>query len=131
MVQFLFGVLRIPLPQFNFRNIRLYRPLPTGPQDPRSVADRWIRSLEDETGCISISTAFNRQTGAASGTDAGPSALHSRFGDNGDSMEARKYIPDFMRSSYEEALRRAQKDIRIACIILVSDEHQDVSEFKK
>ena len=32
---------------------------------------------------------------------------------------------------YEEAMRACQRDLRIGCIIIVSEEHEDISEFKR
>lgn len=40
-------------------------------------------------------------------------------------------LPDFTLGSYDEALRTCQKEARIGCIILVSEEHDDVTEFKR
>lgn len=128
-------MLRIPIPQFRFANLNFYRPLPTGPIDPRSVADRWVRALEEETGAVCISRANTAGVAASSGTDAGPSSLTSRPGTSGRegqvSEEARKLLPDFTLGSYEEILRICQREAKIACIILVSEEHDDVNEFKR
>ena len=45
--------------------------------------------------------------------------------------DGRKILPDFMLGSYEEMLRVCKKDARIGCVVLVSEEHDDVSEFKR
>jgi FAS-associated factor 2 len=133
--RFIFGVLRIPIPQLPFTSLNFYRPLPSGPSDPRSVADRWVRALEEETGAVCISRAGVAAAGASSGTDAGPSSLTSRTGgstnDEDIFEEGRKLLPDFTLGSYEEVLRMCQRETKIACIILVSDEHDDVAEFKR
>ncbi|KAI0056155.1 hypothetical protein BV25DRAFT_1903364 [Artomyces pyxidatus] len=128
--RFIFQTLRIPFPRLPFSSLNFYRPLGgrAGPSDPYSVADRWVRSLEDETGAQCLS----RAPANASGLDAGPSSLpgsgdlRSRYGAVG-----RRMLPDFVLGSYEEALRICQKEARIGCIILVSDEHDDVPDFKR
>lgn len=133
--RFVFGILRIPIPQLRFASLNFYRPLPSGPSDPRSVTDRWVRALEEETGAVCISRAGVTAAGASSGTDAGPSSLTSRAGvatDGGEVFdEGRKLLPDFTLGSYEEILRLCQREAKIACVILVSEEHDDVTEFKR
>ena len=73
--------------------------------------------------------------GASSGTDAGPSSLTSRTGasavDGGVFEDGRKLLPDFTLGRYEEILRLCQREAKIACVILVSEEHDDVTEFKR
>jgi hypothetical protein len=70
---------------------------------------------------------------AAAGTssDAGPSNLTSRAGVSADDgvvfKEVRKLLPDFTLGSYERFLKIFQ---RREDVILVSDEHDDVTEFK-
>ncbi|KAF7977538.1 hypothetical protein HWV62_16732 [Athelia sp. TMB] len=132
--RFIFGVLRIPFPQIRFSGLNFYRPLPSGPSDPRSVSDRWVRALEDETGAVCYSRAGATTNGASSATDAGPSTLTTRAGagTNGESFdEGVKKLPDFTLGSYEDILRIAQRENRIACVVLVSEEHDDVAEFKR
>lgn len=132
--RFIFGVLRIPIPQLRFGSLNFYRPLPSGPTDPRSVADRWVRALEEETGAVCISRAGTAGVAAATGRDAGPSSLSSRgrIPNDGDSSEdGGKILPDFTLGSYEEFLSICQREARIACVILVSEEHDDVTEFKR
>ncbi|EIN08112.1 hypothetical protein PUNSTDRAFT_88916 [Punctularia strigosozonata HHB-11173 SS5] len=129
MLRFIFGILRIPFPRLNFTgSLSTYRP-PSGPSfgqvDPRTAADRWVRALEEETGAICA-------TGAASGVSAngnstGSSTLTHRHAED----DGRKSLPDFVRSSYEQALKLCEREARIGCIVLVSDEHDDVPEFKR
>jgi FAS-associated factor 2 len=73
--------------------------------------------------------------GASSGTDAGPSNLTPRTrasANDGQVFEdGRKLLPDFALGSYEEILRMCQRETKIACVILVSEEHDDVAEFKR
>jgi FAS-associated factor 2 len=84
---------------------------------------------------VCISRAGIASIVASSGTDAGPSTLTSRTaasGVDGEGFdEGRKLLPDFTLGSYEEVLRMCQRGAKIACVILVSDEHDDVAEFKR
>ena len=64
-------------------------------------------------------------TGAEAGP--GPSTLSRRHEESRDI----KQLPDFFIGSYESALRTAEKERRIFCAILVSEEHDDVLEFKR
>ncbi|KAJ7049462.1 hypothetical protein C8F01DRAFT_1002299 [Mycena amicta] len=117
LLRFIFGVLRIPLPRPFAFNLALFRPRRSPPRS--AGADRWVRELEEETGAQCIS-ASGVHTGSA-----GPSTLSHR------APTDRKVLPDFTLGTYEEALRVCQRDIRIGCIILVSEEHDDVPEFKR
>lgn len=120
LLRFVFGVLRIPLPRPFAFNLALFRPRRTPPRGDGG-ADRWVRELEEETGALCMSAH-------ASGVDvgaAGPSTLTHR------APSDRKVLPDFTLGTYEDALRTCQRDIRIACIVLVSEEHDDVPEFKR
>ena len=58
--------------------------------DPRSVADWWVRALEEETGAVCIGLAGVPVRDASLGMDAGPSNLASRMAmsaDKGDVFE--------------------------------------------
>jgi FAS-associated factor 2 len=61
--------------------------------------------------------------------------LTSRTGtsaiDGGVFEDGRKLLPDFTLGSYEEILRLCQREAKIACVIMVSEEHDDVTEFKR
>lgn len=96
--------------------------------------DRWLRELEEETGAISIgrlkqprgtTSSFNTEPGQSSS-----SSLTSRR-TNGQTDDGRKLLPDFTISTYEEMLRLCQREMKIGCVILVSEEHDDVLEFKR
>ncbi|KAJ7432072.1 hypothetical protein B0H11DRAFT_2179967 [Mycena galericulata] len=117
LFRFVFGVLRIPLPRPFAFNLALFRPRRAPPRGDGG-ADRWVRELEEETGAQCMSAS-----GVDAGT-AGPSTLTHRTND-------RKVLPDFTLGTYEDALRVCQRDTRIACIVLVSEEHDDVPEFKR
>ena len=130
--RFIFGILRIPLPQFRFTNLNFYRPL-----RPRASAsggpDRWLRELEEETGAISISRSnLARGTTSSVATDAGQSSLTARTSNTiVHTEDGRKFLPEFTICSYEDMLRRCQREAKIGCVILVSEEHDDVSAFKR
>lgn len=116
--------------------------------DPASVADRWVRQLEEETGAICESRVglsdydssrySSISSGAKSHTQAptagpGPSTLSSRrsaLSKNG-GKGGLLTLPDFYMGSYETALRLAEKEMRAMCVVLVSEEHDDVADFKR
>ncbi|KAI0328746.1 hypothetical protein GY45DRAFT_1325890 [Cubamyces sp. BRFM 1775] len=142
LLRFIFRALRIPLPNFapfTFSTLS-YRPLGPGQgreaKDPKSVAERWVLALEEETGAVCISRSGRRRTDASGSSlatgVAGPSTLTAR-GSAWDSSAAEdvKLLPDFFLGSYEEFARTCQKDIKIGCIVIVSEEHDDVAEFKR
>ncbi|KAI0828539.1 hypothetical protein BC628DRAFT_75680 [Trametes gibbosa] len=143
LLRFLFRALRIPLPNFapfTFSSLS-YRPLGPGQgkeaKDPKSVAERWVLSLEEETGAVCISRSGQRRSngdGPSTATGvAGPSQLASR-GDSWDNTEAErdtKLLPDFYLGSYEDFARTCQRDVKIGCVVIVSEEHDDVAEFKR
>ncbi|KAF5340222.1 hypothetical protein D9611_007954 [Ephemerocybe angulata] len=51
--------------------------------------------------------------------------------DFGDEEGGRLILPDFALCGYDEAVRIAQREARIACIVLVSEEHDVVAELKR
>jgi FAS-associated factor 2 len=126
--RFLLGVLRIPIPQFRFSNLNFYRPLRPG---PRRGPDTWLRELEEETGALCISRAKSTAGISTATGVAGPSTLTSRAGNSAAIDESRKLLPDFVLGSYEEFVRICQKDVKIGCVVLVSEEHDDVADFKR
>ncbi|KAG8958672.1 hypothetical protein FRC03_008927 [Tulasnella sp. 419] len=129
IVNFVFRILRIPLPRFllSWRNLpgtassrAIGRPAskPLRGGNPKDVVDRWVRELEDETGAMCVSRA-------AAAVDEG-----SSFGSK--EKEGRgKLLPDFWIGSYESALKAAKEDVKVLCAILVSEEHDDVPDFKR
>lgn len=99
--------------------------------DAASVADRWVRELEDETGGIRESRLGDLDvlaTGADVQAGPGPSTLSRR---NEAARAHRRLIPEFYLGSYEDALKIAQREYRLLCVVLVSEEHDDVLEFKR
>ncbi|CDO76399.1 hypothetical protein BN946_scf184937.g13 [Trametes cinnabarina] len=127
LLRFIFRALRVPIPNFAPFTFSALAYRPFGPsqvreaKDPKSVAERWVRALEEETG-----------RGVASGV-AGPSSLNARGGTEDDAASERdlKLLPDFFLGSYEQFVRTCQKDMKIGCVIIVSEEHDDVAEFKR
>lgn len=101
--------------------------------DPASVADRWVRELEEETGGIRESRlgefdGFSTSTGTDVQAGPGPSTLSRR---NEAARAHRRLIPEFYLGGYEEVLKLAQREYRLLCVVLVSNEHDDVPEFKQ
>jgi FAS-associated factor 2 len=157
LVRFIFTILRIPFPRpfLSLNFLRGWnggqRPRPTyGPgggsirSKARQAAERWIRELEDETGarCPSLSGPRSPVAGPsarATGIEAGieMSNLTSRgvggsSGDrDGEEDGERRMLPEFLAIPYEEFLRRCEREMKVGCVILVSEEHDDVGEFKR
>ncbi|KAF9527193.1 hypothetical protein CPB83DRAFT_856527 [Crepidotus variabilis] len=113
-----------------------------------SGVEKWVRELEEETGAVCLggakgSSALASGTSTANGTGAGTSnSLNARVSATGSSGvnskptidfsdSTRKYLPEFQLCTYEDLLKTCQKDMKVACIVLVSEEHDDVGEFKR
>lgn len=98
-------------------------------KDPKVAAERWIQSLEEETGCVLFSRAQAGE-GEASGIASGSSTVHIRR--TNDDANTR-FLPDFFIGSYEAFAKACanETDPKIGCIILVSEEHDDVANFKR
>ncbi|KAI0262629.1 hypothetical protein BC834DRAFT_891002 [Gloeopeniophorella convolvens] len=129
IIRFIFHSLRIPIPRVPFSSLNFYRFSISGPasrSDPHTVSDRWVRSLEEETGAHCLSRASPAVNIGPSSSQRQASDLRSRLG-----AGSLKVLPDFTLGSYDEILRLCQSEIRIGCIILVSDEHDDVPDFKR
>ncbi|EIW76010.1 hypothetical protein CONPUDRAFT_147050 [Coniophora puteana RWD-64-598 SS2] len=131
--RFVFGALHIPVP--TFRLLTPFRPHQRF-LHPRDAAEQWVRSLEEETGAISLRGLARDGDGQASGVEERGSAVKRgvnsyppipRDGDPSGSG----VLPEFYLGSYEEVLKACQTEGRIGCIILVSEEHDDVAEFKR
>ncbi|KAH9006631.1 hypothetical protein EDB86DRAFT_2875261 [Lactarius hatsudake] len=129
LVRFIFHTLRIPIPRVPFSSLNFYRPLiarPSTRSDPYTVSDRWVRSLEEETGAHCLSRASPVAGAGPSTSQLQSSELRSRH-----STASPRLLPDFTLGSYDEILRLCQSEIRIGCVILVSNEHDDVPDFKR
>ena len=100
-----------------------------GSETPEAAA---IRELEEETGGIRESRLGDLDMGSSTGAEVqagpGPSTLSRR---NEAARAHRRLIPEFYLGSYEEVLRVAQREYRLLCVVLVSNEHDDVPEFKR
>lgn len=108
--------------------------------------DRWLRELEEETGALSIGR-LKAHKGTSSGVGvSGSTSLNSRASANAgpssgvtnangkasiDFEDGRKYLPDFAIYTYEELLKTCQREMKVGCVVLVSEEHDDVPEFKR
>jgi FAS-associated factor 2 len=108
--------------------------------------ERWLRELEEETGAISMGR-LKAIRGISSGVGIGGTSLDSRGGANAGAStsgaksangkvtiefeDGRKYLPDFAICTYEELLKTCQREMKVGCVVLVSDEHDDVPEFKR
>lgn len=126
LFHFVFRVLRIPFPRFNTRTISFNRTARRGSysDDPSVVAERWVRELEEETGTVSISKAALIE--AQEYNEPGPSNRPVRR-----HPTKTKTLPDFFLGGYDAALRVAQRELRVLCVIITSEEHDDVPEFRK
>ena len=89
-------------------------------EDPATVAERFVRELEDETGALTVSHA----AGAGTEEKAGSSTA-------GKAREDRKLLPDIFIGSYDQALKAAETDLKVVCAIVLSSEHDDAPEFRR
>ncbi|KAI6129279.1 hypothetical protein EDD16DRAFT_1701278 [Pisolithus croceorrhizus] len=124
ILRFILGVFRIPFLSLNFSS-NTYRP-PRHPQDSRGAIRRWITTLEEETGAYNIKSSPS----VATGRDNHPSTSR-RHTYPPANPETTRVLPDFFDGTYDEVLDICQKEGRIACVILVSEEHDDVPAFKR
>ncbi|TFK68044.1 hypothetical protein BDN72DRAFT_62871 [Pluteus cervinus] len=131
--RFIFNVLRIPLPYLRFLPFNSYRPLRPQPRpSTRNGKERWIRELEEETGATCISRSRNNHSQSlATGTEPGPSSATLRTTTSQFADGSRRVLPDFALGTYEETLRLVQREAKIGCVVLLSEEHDDVAEFKR
>lgn len=134
LFHFIFRILRIPFPRlsstsitFNLSSLigRSSGPRAHLPNDPASVADRFVRELEDETGAMTVS----RARASRREDEPGPSSLAA--GQDVLFDPGRKLLPDFWLGSYESALDAAKREARVLCVVLLSDEHDDTPDFRR
>jgi FAS-associated factor 2 len=129
IIRFIFHTLRIPLPRVPFSLLNFYRPLISrspNRSDPYAISDRWVRSLEEETGAHCWSRTSPTPDVGPSTSQPQPNNLRSRS-----NAASQRVLPDFTLGSYDEILRLCQSEMRIGCIVLVSNEHDDVPDFKR
>jgi len=67
----------------------------------------------------------------STGFEAGPSTSRRHTYPPAAVEDNQKILPDFFTGSYEDVIDICQKEGRIACVILVSSEHDDDAEFKR
>lgn len=93
-------------------------------EDPATVAERFVRELEDETGALTVAHA------AAQGSDVD---VDEKGGSqsSGKAPDTTKLLPDFFIGSYEQALKAAETDLKVLCVIVLSSEHDDVPSFRR
>ncbi|KIJ08045.1 hypothetical protein PAXINDRAFT_102705, partial [Paxillus involutus ATCC 200175] len=127
LLRFLLGILRIPLSSLPFTNNATYRGLRQAYPNSRGATRRWITALEEETGAVS----FKCVATVTSGLDTRPSTSRRNMYPPTSRVDGTKILPDFFEGTYEEVLDICHKKGKIACVILVSDEHDDVAEFKR
>lgn len=127
ILRFVSGILRVPLLTSPFNLSTNYRVLRQPYPDSRSATRRWITSLEEETGAVNFKSAAV----AATGLDDRQSTLRRHTYPPTNPADESKILPDFFDGGYEEVLDICQKEGRIACVVLVSAEHDDVAEFKR
>lgn len=89
-------------------------------EDPATVAERFVRELEDETGALTVSHVAGISTEEKAGS---PNA--------GKAREDRKLLPDIFIGSYDQALKAAETELKVLCAIVLSSEHDDVPEFRR
>ncbi|KAJ3569148.1 hypothetical protein NP233_g5243 [Leucocoprinus birnbaumii] len=129
--RFIFNILRIPVPQFRFSTLNFYRPLRPRPSH-RGGPDKWVTELEEELGAVCIGKLRGpRGSASTSAVEAGPSRLTARNTQSDDPAEGGKLLPDFKICGYEEFLRTCQRELKVGCVILVTEEHDDTPEFKR
>jgi FAS-associated factor 2 len=132
--RFILNILRIPVPQFRFSTLNFYRSLRPRPTHRRGP-DKWVAELEEELGAVCIGRLKGPRGSSGpsltSGVDAGPSRLTARNTQSDGLVEGKKLLPDFSTNSYEDFLRTCQRELKVGCIILMTEEHDDTSEFKR
>lgn len=106
---------------------------PGGPRrylalDPASVADRWVRQLEEDTGAYKAGKTDTSATASGAEAGPGPTTLSKR---SETFRSHAKCLPDFHIGSYDSVLKRAEKERRPLSVVILSEEHDDTPEFKK
>ncbi|KAI8445243.1 hypothetical protein BY996DRAFT_4598462 [Phakopsora pachyrhizi] len=80
---------------------------PSVTASPRVSAERWVRELEEEL----------RARSSYSSSQPGSPGM--------------KRLPDFLLMGYDEAVRKAKDELKVLMVILLSEEHDDASHFKR
>jgi len=139
LLHFVFRILRIPFPRLRLNMSSSSSFNRSGRRgsysdDPATVAERWVRELEEETGalCVSKAALIDAQAngnGSQDENEAGPSSGGSRLVKRHPTRT--KTLPDFFLGGYDAALKAAQRDARVLCVVLTSEEHDDVPAFRR
>ncbi|KAG9080444.1 hypothetical protein FRC06_006569 [Ceratobasidium sp. 370] len=123
IVGFPLRLLGIPLPRLppisRVGSLTFFSRPSTSTDDPRTAAMRWIRQLEEETGAVCV--GHEKEVKSDGEDESGKGKVSVKGGT----------LPNFFLGSYEEALRCAQRELRVLCVVLVSEEHDDVAQFKR
>lgn len=77
----------------------------------RGYGEPWIRALEEETGAVWIGDS---------------EGVVMDWED-----DSKKYLPPFEVGTYEEFLKKCVGERKVGCVVLVSEEHEDVKWFKR
>lgn len=116
-ISYILRLLRIPTPRLflNTTNLgtswnaftSLWRP--TKREPPGVVAERWVRNVEDEVGGLTWARLRAAEV----------------------TPEGIVEIPEFYLGSYHDAINVARRELRILCVVLLSEEHEDTPQFKR
>ncbi|KAG8798693.1 hypothetical protein FRC17_007350, partial [Serendipita sp. 399] len=139
LFHYVFRVLRIPFPRLHTLSLSWARRSGSGgggggkrrgshSDDPSVVAERWVRELEEETGavCISKAALMEAQADVDVQEEAGPSSRLTRR----HPVKATT-LPDFYIGGYDAALKAAEREARVLCAVITSEEHDDMPAFRK
>lgn len=83
-------------------------------EDTATVAERLVHDLEKETGALTL-----RRAAAASSSPTK------------EAPEQTQVLPDFYIGSFEQALEAAEMELKVLCIILLSNDSEGDAEFKR
>ncbi|KAL1705712.1 hypothetical protein EV121DRAFT_203021 [Schizophyllum commune] len=98
-----------------------------GPPTPRRDL---LRQLEEDTGAIPYSRWLSGGDNATtSGAEAGPGPATAQRRGARSQPPSGSVLPDFQPVPYDALLAQALTEARVACIILISSEHDDVPAF--
>ncbi|KAF4607331.1 hypothetical protein EYR38_001392 [Pleurotus pulmonarius] len=141
VVRFVLGVLRIPVPQLSLLNLYsvsgFWR---TGWGAGRAVEAGPSTLTARTTNAAALNALFAEalagRSSASSSTSYPPDANTNAGGissnsENGGLNGGRKVLPAFFAGTYEEVLRTCDREARVGCVVLVSEEHDDTREFKR
>jgi FAS-associated factor 2 len=148
-----FGVLRIRLPRLpsglGFAGLGVFggnvgRYTGRRGDGREGYGEGWLREVEEETGAVWLGrlvrdgqggdgAASGIKVGIGAGSSEGAEGVVRRGGEKGEVEwgKGKKYILDFELCGYEEFLRMCVREKKVGCVVLVSEEHDDVLGFKR